>query len=154
MSIFSACSHYEFNGTLAWWLPAVRLRRGSGRLCMAMAAQQWWRGSCLISSKPAPDVASDHKTLADSEFPKKGEFPQRKNENTLGCRSFPTDSGKNKMLSTMESLLGMLSNPLESLSFISSCSRHDRSAFSTMIKSYLLFNKKQSRYRWSCYFCE
>lgn len=80
--------------------PAVSPRKGPERLCMAMAqaTQQWWRGSCLIfSSKPLPDVASDHKTLTDSEFPEKGEFPQRKNENTHAFKSFQTDSGKKKI---------------------------------------------------------
>lgn len=67
-------------------------------MATAQAAQQGWRGSCLIfSSKPVPDVASDLKTLTDSEFPRKGEFPQRKNENTHGFGSFQTNSGKKKV---------------------------------------------------------
>lgn len=99
--------------------PAVRPRKGPGRLCMAMAqaAQQWWRSSCLISSKPLPDVASDHKTVTDSEFPEEGEFPQI--ENTHGCRSFRTDSGKKKSLSTMEGFFWCSFKPLRHL-FISS----------------------------------
>lgn len=118
--IVSACSHYmslmvHCRGD---W-PAVRPSKGPGRLSMAMTqpAQQWWRGSCLISSKPVSDVVSDHKTLTDSEFPKKGEFPQRKNENIHGYRSFQTVSGKkNNFLQWKASLvwrLLCLSSPLD-----------------------------------------
>lgn len=111
---FSTCSHYV--SLMVHWCgdwPADRPRKGPGRLCMAMAqaAQQWWRDSCLISSESVPDVASDHKTLTHSEFPKKREIPQI--ENRCGCRSFQTDSGKKMSLSTMEGLLGVLSSHID-----------------------------------------
>lgn len=115
--IVSACSHCV-SLVVHWhgdW-PAVSPRKGPERLCMAIAqaTQQWWKGSCLIfSSKPLPDVASDNKTLTDSEFPEKGEFPQRKNENTHAFKSFQTDSGKKKSLSTMEGLLGVFSSSID-----------------------------------------
>lgn len=90
------------------------LQFGQG-MAMAQPAQQWWRGSCLISSKPVSDVASDHKTLTDSEFPKTREFPQMKNKNTHGCfqTAFKQIQERKSPFFTMEGLLGVLSSPLD-----------------------------------------
>lgn len=70
---------------------------------MVQAAQQGWRGSCLSSLKSPPDVASDVAII-----PRKGAFPQRKDENTRGFKNNLSNRFRKKSLSTMGGLPGVL----------------------------------------------
>lgn len=111
--IVSACCHDEFYGTLAWWVACSEAQEGPRE-----AVYSHGTGCSALMERFMPHLL---KTCSWCYFwpqdslwfriPKKGEFPQRKNENTHGCRSFQTDSGKKKSLFTMEGLLVVLSNP-------------------------------------------
>lgn len=126
---------------------------GRPRLFVAAVQPSWW--PWLSFSKKYPPATSGCKRLTHSEYPEKKHFSRAKMRVLMDLEViFQTDSGKKKVaFQQWEAPLVCFQAPYSSFHQQLHV-WHDKTGFSTMIKSYFYFDKKQSSCRWSYYFCE